>query len=312
MNSARFTDLGYALGWAVVKRLPERAANACFRLIADVLWRRRGHSVARLEANLCRVVGTGAALGDLRRLSRRAMRSYLRYWCEVFRLPRWSPADIERRTVMHDRKILWDALEAGRGVIAVLPHMGNWDQAGAWMVGRGVRFTTVVERLRPESLFDRFVAYRESLGMEVLPLTGGAGSVFATLAARLRDGGMVCLLGDRDLTSSGIEVTFFGERARMPGGPAALALSTGAALLPVTLWYTHRELHIRMHPPVETPDGGDRRYRVATMTQQVATVFEAGVTQHPEDWHMLQRVWVSDLRPKPGAATGTADTRGVA
>jgi len=310
--AGRLVDLGYALGWAIVKRLPERLARAAFRLIADVLWRRRGRSVGRLEANLGRVLGPSASPDRLRELSRRGMRSYLRYWCEVFRLPRWSPADVERRTALHDEHILFDGIAAGRGVIAVLPHMGNWDQAGAWIAGRGVRITTVVERLRPESLFDRFVAYRESLGMEVLPLTGGAASVFSTLAARLRGGGLVCLLGDRDLTASGIEVEFFGEPARLPGGPAALALATGAALMPATLWYEDDRLHIRMHPLIEPPGGADRRSRTAAMTRQVAAVFEKAIARHPEDWHMLQRVWAGDLPHAAGGAAGTAQTRGVA
>jgi KDO2-lipid IV(A) lauroyltransferase len=299
--AGRIADLGYAAGWAIVRWVPEPVARACFRRIADLLWRRRGRGVARLEANLGRVLGPDASPERLQELSRRAMRSYLRYWCEVFRLPRWSPADVERRTTVDSQPILFDALAAGRGVVAVLPHMGNWDQAGAWIVGRGVSLTTVVERLRPESLFDRFVAYRKSLGMEVLPLTGGA-STFSTLAARLRAGGLVCLLGDRDLTSSGIEVNFFDEPARMPGGPAALALATGAALMPVTLWYEDAGLRIRLHPLIEPPAGADRRSRVAAATQQVAAVFQEGIANHPEDWHMLQRVWVADRPAGRGSA----------
>jgi lauroyl/myristoyl acyltransferase len=309
--AGRLADLGYALGWAIVRRLPERLARAIFRLLADVLWRRRGRSVSRLEANLARVLGPSAGPDRVRELSRRAMRSYLRYWCEVFRLPRWSATDVERCTAPHDEHILFDAIAAGRGLIAVLPHMGNWDQAGAWIVGRGASFTTVAERLRPESLFDRFVAYRESLGMEVLPLTGGAVSTFSTLAARLRAGGFICLLGDRDLTASGIEVDFFGEPARFPGGPAALALATGAALMPATLWYEGDQMHIRMHPLIEPPAGVDRRSGTAAMTREVAAVFQEAIARHPEDWHMLQRVWAGDLRAARGAAAGTAQTRGV-
>ena len=113
-------------------------------------------------------------------------------------------------------------------MILSLPHMGNWDHAGAWLAGTGVPFTTVAERLKPESLFERFVEFRESLGMEVIPLTGGEQPPFKILAERLRSGGVLCLLADRDLTASGIEVEFFGSPARMPAGPAALAVDTGA------------------------------------------------------------------------------------
>jgi phosphatidylinositol dimannoside acyltransferase len=307
----RVADLGFALGWAAVKHLPERVALAGFRLIADVLWLRRGRSVRRLEANLSRVLGASADearhLRRVRRLSRLGLRSYLRYWCEAFRLPRWSPAEVDSRTVLHDEHILASALAAGNGVVAVLPHMANWDQAGAWMVGRGVGLTTVAERLRPESLFDRFVVYRESLGMEVLPLTGGAAGAFPTLARRLRAGRLVCLLGDRDLTTSGIEVDLFGAPARLPAGPAALALATGAALMPVTLWYEGARLHIRIHPliePPDVPDTRDRQAKTVAMTRQVAAVFEAEIARHPEDWHMLQRVWTADLRSAPPSVAG--------
>ena len=188
-------------------------------------------------------------------------------------------------------------MAAGRGVIFALPHMGNWEHAGAWIVLRGAgKFTTVAERLHPESLYDRFVAFRESLGMEVLPHSGGA-SRFGQLARRLRAGGLVCLLCERDLTGSGIEVEFFGEPARMMGGPAALAIHTGAALMPVTLWYRGPYWCARIHPEIPVPGGGDRGDKVTVMTQQLARVFEAAIAAHPEDWHMLQKVFVADLDP---------------
>jgi KDO2-lipid IV(A) lauroyltransferase len=178
----------------------------------------------------------------------------------------------------------------------VLPHMGNWDHAGAWLAGTGVPFTTVAERLEPASVFDRFVAFRESLGMEVIPLTGGERPPFEVLADRLRAGGVLCLLGDRDLTATGVEVDFFGAPARMPAGPAALAHDTGALLLPVTLWYPdRRHWGARIHPVIDVPALGDRAERIRVMTQHVADEFAGAIAEHPEDWHMLQRVWVEDL-----------------
>jgi len=183
-------------------------------------------------------------------------------------------------------------------VIFALPHMGNWEHAGAWIVLRGAgKFTTVAERLRPESLYDRFVAFREGLGMEVLPHSGGA-SRFGVLARRLRDGGLVCLLCERDLTGGGIEVEFFGEPARMMGGAAALAVHTGAALMPVTLWYDGPYWGAHIHPEIGVPADGDRPGKVNAMTQQLARVFEAAIAEHPEDWHMLQKVFVAELDPE--------------
>lgn len=291
----RAAGAGYALGWACLRWVPERVARQLFRLIADVVWRRRGRAVRQLETNLGRVVGRDADEQRMRRLTRAAVRSYFRYWLEVFRLPAMGRERILSGMRIKGVDTLFANIDAGRGVVATLPHMGNWDHAGTWMVLSGLPLTTVAERLRPEALFDRFVAFRERLGMEVIALSGGEGDAFGSLARRLRAGGFVCLVADRDLTTSGVEVEFFGEPARMPAGPALLALQTGAALMPVTLWYEGEHWCVQVHDEIPPPAGGRRRERVAAMTQEVARVFETAIADHPEDWHMLQRLWIADL-----------------
>ncbi|MFF9571158.1 phosphatidylinositol mannoside acyltransferase [Streptomyces sp. NPDC014685] len=293
----RLTDGLYGLGWAAVKKLPEPVARSLFRTIADQAWKRRGKSVLRLESNLARVV-PGASPARLAELSRAGLRSYMRYWMESFRLPTWSPERIKASIEVTDAHRLTEGLDAGRGVILALPHLANWDLAGAWVTtDLKVPFTTVAERLKPETLYDRFVAYREGLGMEVLPHSGGA--AFGTLARRLRSGGLVCLVADRDLSASGVEVSFFGDPARMPAGPALLAQQTGALLLPVTLGYDDTPvMKARIHPPVEVPATGDRTERTSAMTQALADAFAVGIAEHPEDWHMLQRLWLADLEPR--------------
>ncbi|MBO0773462.1 MAG: phosphatidylinositol mannoside acyltransferase [Actinobacteria bacterium] len=322
-------DSGYALGWSLVCRMPESWARWLFERAADIAWRRQGHRVQVLEANLGRTGGGQLSGKQLRALSRRAMRSYARYWLEVFRLPVISTERIvaDMRAIGEEQTALGH-LKAGRGVVFALPHMGNWEHAGAWIIARGAgRFTTVAERLKPESVYERFVAFREGLGMEVLPATGGA-SRFGVLAQRLRGGNLVCLLADRDVTGSGIEVEFFGEKARMMAGPAALAVQTGAALMPVTLWYEGPYWGAHIHEEIPVPAAGSRREQVAAMTQQLARVFEQAINAHPEDWHMLQRVFVADLDPArlaaavaagkgmlngeavPGGAAGTGDAAG--
>ncbi|GAA2223532.1 phosphatidylinositol mannoside acyltransferase [Streptomyces nogalater] len=282
-----------------MKKLPEPVAARLGRTIADAAWKRRGKGVRRLEANYARVV-PDASPERLAELSRAGMRSYLRYWMESFRLPAWSAERVKSGFAGQDLHHLTEGLAAGRGVVLALPHLANWDLAGAWVTTKlETPFTTVAERLKPESLYDRFVAYREGLGMEVLPHSGGA--AFGTLARRLRDGGLVCLVADRDLSASGVEVDFFGERARMPAGPALLAQHTGALLLPVTLWYDDSPvMKGRVHPPVEVPGSGTRAEKTSVMTQALADAFATGIAEHPEDWHMLQRLWLADLDPSKG------------
>ncbi|WP_411125424.1 phosphatidylinositol mannoside acyltransferase [Streptomyces sp. x-19] len=299
IDTEKLVDGLYGLGWSTVKRLPEGVAVQLGRQLADVAWRRRGKGVQRLESNLARVV-PGASAQRLAALSRAGMRSYMRYWMESFRLPAWSEQRIKGGFAPEDVHHLEDGLKSDRGVILALPHMGNYDLAGVWVTTKlNTPFTTVAERLKPESLYDRFVAYREGLGMEVLPHTGGA--AFGTLARRLRAGGLVCLVADRDLSSSGIPVTFFGEETKMPAGPAMLALQTGAMLLPVTLWYDDTPvMRGRVHPEIEVPEDGTRTEKAARMTQALADAFAGGIADHPEDWHMLQRLWLADLTPRDG------------
>jgi phosphatidylinositol dimannoside acyltransferase len=285
------TTLGYLSGWRLVRLLPEPAARALFARLADEVYRRDGRSVQRLRGNLARVCPELAQEG-LDALTHAAVRSYLRYWCESFRLPSWSTDEVVRRTRLVDEHRLRDAYASGAGVVVALPHMGNWDWAGAWACATGMPLSTVAERLRPERLYDEFVDYRRSLGMQILP--AGDPATFGHLVSTVKDGGFVCLLADRDLTRSGVEVNLCGQRAKVPRGPAALALRTGAALVPATLAYVGDDLEITFHPEVPHEAGEDG---VAAMMQSVADAFTAGFREHPEDWHMMQKVFVDDLVP---------------
>ena len=303
--SQRAGAAAYLTGWRVVRHLPEPVVRAGFRKAADIAWRKRGRGVIQLERNLARVLGVEPTDPAVRELSRDAMRSYLRYWSETFRMPSWDADEVLARISVEGEESLRAELALGVGVVLALPHMGNWDHAGAWVAGAGMPFTTVAERLNPPELYDAFVAYRQGLGMEVLPLDKNSGAeVLATLARRLRDGKMIALVADRDLTEGGLEVEFFGHAARMPGGPAALSVSTGAGLVPVTSWYSKGHMHLRIHPKIHQPTHGSRADRIASMTQSLAGVFEAAIRAHPADWHMLQRLWADDLRLRHHAVSG--------
>ncbi|MFC0625696.1 phosphatidylinositol mannoside acyltransferase [Kribbella deserti] len=280
-----FVDIAYGAGWGVVRRLPEPVVARLFNLIADQVVRRQGKGVRRLRSNLA-VVRPDAGDAELDALTRAGMRSYLRYWQEAFRLPDWSDDRIVSRVRTVNEKLLRDAHDAGRGVICALPHLANYDHAGAWAGRTGMPVSTIAERLQPESVYERFIAYRKKLGMEVLPLTGpGSEHAVAVLGERLRAGGFVCLVADRDLSDKGVPVDFFGRTARMPAGPAALSVRTGAPLIPATLHYDGPELVITFHDVVE-------KGPLAAMTQQCADAFARGIAAHPEDWHMLQRVFL--------------------
>jgi KDO2-lipid IV(A) lauroyltransferase len=287
------TDRAYAAGWHAVRHAPEAVATRTFRELADQAWRRHGRGVRQLERNLARIV-PGASPADLRDLSRAAMRSYFRYWCEAFRLPEWGPDEVVDRIVVHHEDRLRGRVDRGEGLVAALGHLGNWDHAGAWATTTGIGFTTVAERLRPESLFRRFLAYRESLGMEVLPLSGGE-EVSGVLAARLGQGRVVALVADRDLGRTGIEVDLLGEPARFPAGPAVLALRSGVPLMPVMSWYDAERTHLEIHEALPVDGTLGFRAAVQDLTQQFADSLGDALRRHPTDWHMLQRVWSADV-----------------
>ncbi|WP_461165844.1 phosphatidylinositol mannoside acyltransferase [Tsukamurella serpentis] len=280
------SDLAYRAGWAMTKRLPESAA----KLLIDDLGGRlgaRGENV-QLRKNLARVLGTTPEAVP-QSLIEQSARSYARYWRESFRLPSMDHAQLGAQLDQYVQvDSLHRAMADGKGAVLALPHSGNWDMAGVWLVQKYGSFATVAERLKPESLFRRFVEYRESLGFEIFPLSGGEEPPMPALAHRLRQGRPICLLGERDLARHGVPVTFFGERTRMPAGPAKLAIDTGAPLLPVHCWFVGDEWGFKTEEPIDVSGG------VADATQKLAQAFERNIAEHPADWHMLQPLWEAD------------------
>lgn len=277
----------YFAGWRLVRWLPESTAYKLAYRVSDFLVKRKGKSVQRLRSNLSRTQSGMTSL-DLDLLVIEAMRSYMRYWCDTFRLPDWSKKRILETVTVTNEHLLIDAIEAKTGVIVAVPHAGNWDHAGAYFCAKGIRLVTVAERLKPEKLFLRFLAYREAMGMEVLPLDG---RVLNTLEERLNQGALVALVSDRDLSRSGIEVDFFGGTARMPAGPALLALRTKAPLITAFVSYTDTGVHIEFRNII-LPSSGDENTKVKEIVQMTAQYFEDGISESPEDWHMLQRIWI--------------------
>jgi lauroyl/myristoyl acyltransferase len=311
----RLSNAAFGAGWSLVCRLPESVARALFNFGADTAWRKQGGGVQVLEGNLLRIFRTDPAYSpgvqpdgtyvdegkELRTLSREVMRSYGRYYLETFRM---QVIGVDRIAAgMHvntdQADLALEYMKNGRGVIFALPHMGDFEQAGLWINGYGAgSFTTVAERLEPEAVFQKWLDFRQGLGMEVLPTTGGP-HPFGVMAQRLRAGKLVCLVADRDLSDTGVEVDFFGEKALLPAGPASLAIQTGAALMPVACWFEGvDEWGAHIYDEIPVPADGTRKEKAAAMTQAMATAFEDAIREHPQDWHMLQKLFVNDLDPE--------------
>ena len=286
------TTWAFRSGWTLVRRLPEPAARRLFDRVADTTWARRGPSVRQLERNLARAV-PGATPTELRELSRDAMRSYMRYWQEAFRLPTWSQERILSTMHLDGHELLDAAIDAGTGAVMTPGHMANWDHAGAWAALRYGSVVTVAERLKPEAVFAEFLDYRRALGMVVHGL--GDDGIVRTLTRALDDSHVVALVGDRDISRNGIVVDLLGEPASLPAGPALMSVMTGAPLHPVGMWFDGPMTRGMVYPLIPIPAGLPRDEQVRQMTQTLADSLGEAIRAHPVDWHMLQPVWLADL-----------------
>jgi len=245
-----------------------------------------------VERNLCRTMGDDIAPARMAELVDGAFASYVQYWIESFRLPGTSPEDIDRGTVTTGYEHVGEAIDAGKGAILALPHLGAWEWAAFYLTAvRGIPVTAVAEVIEPPELAEWFVGLRNQFGIEVVPFGPDAAS--ACIRA-LKANRVLALPSDRDLSGTGVPVDFFGERTTMPGGPATLALRTGAPLIPVSCYFDNdRHLGVAL-PPLDTVRRGKLREDVARVTQDLADALEALIRRAPDQWHLLQPNWPSD------------------
>jgi len=286
---------GYRTAAAAARVLPQSVAevsgDALVALATPALWSRR----KMIERHLRRASGGSLTGAALQREVRRSFQSYVKYWVESFRLADMSPAELDARMSYSGLEHLDGALAEGNGAILVLPHLGGWDFGGAWMASRGYKATVVVEPLEPPELFEWFADMRRSMGLEVVPLGPEAGTA---ILRRLKEGGIVVLVSDRDLLGTGVTVAFFGEETTLPAGPATLALRTGAALLPVSVYFDGRRNHLGVvRPPIPVERTGRFRDDVQRVTQALAREMESLIREAPSQWHLFQPNWPSDQRP---------------
>jgi phosphatidylinositol dimannoside acyltransferase len=285
----KLSYIAYLVGWKLIGILPEKVAYKAFNILAHRMYKGNSKSVKRLRTNLS-IVKPHITTLDLELLVIQGLESYMRYWCDTFRIHRWSSERIERTVTTTNDYLLREPMAQGRGVVIALPHSGNWDHAGAYFCQQGIPLVTVAEVLKPEKLFEKFLQYRTSMGFEVLALDSRA---FPTLMRRAREKRLIALVADRDLSDSGIPVTFFGRVTRMPAGPALIALKTGLPLVVAHISYNLLGIHINF-TEVKPWTSGSEDENISKTVSAIAAVFEEGISAHPADWHMLQKIWVEE------------------
>jgi phosphatidylinositol dimannoside acyltransferase len=279
-----------AIAW-LGENLPTRVGRPMFRALGSLAYRfgpaRRRDIVL---ANQARVIGRPVDDPLVVASTREAYRRYARYWYDAFDVITWTDEQMLDAFEWDGAEYLLEPTQHGQGVIAVLPHMGNWDASGRAMRARGLPMVAVAEHLRPERLFRLFERQREAFGIRIIALGKSAG-IGRQLTGAIEEGNVVALLADRDLTGRGIKVEMFGATCRLPAGPAMLAVSTGAPVVLVASYETPTGWRGLVRPIAMPESTGDRRADARSITQAIASAFERCIAAAPADWHMFQAGW---------------------
>ena len=280
----------YLFAWKLIGLLPEKSAYKLSKVISDRIYRKNGKGVKRLRGNYQRVM-PNMSEREIEDLTKDGMRSYLRYWFDTFRLNKWSKSRIIETTFVVRENLLRDPRATKQGCIIALPHAGNWDHAAAYFCSTGITLTAVVEKLKPEAIFKKFLAYRQSIGIEAI---SHKEKTMPILMERLNQGKLIALVSDRDMSRNGIEVNFLGGIAKMPAGPAILALKTGSPLVTAYIRYLEKGIEITFDETIKLPVAGSEEEQIKIITQSMADNFAKRIKDSPVDWHMLQRIWVDE------------------
>jgi KDO2-lipid IV(A) lauroyltransferase len=280
----------YLFAWKLIALLPEKSAYKLADYVSDRIYKKNGKGIKRLRGNYGRVMPEYSPQ-KLEELTKLGMRSYLRYWFDTFRLSKWSKNRIISTTQVIRENLLRDPIQSKQGCIVALPHAGNWDHAAAYFCSTGITLTAVVEKLKPEAIFKKFLAYRESIGIEAI---SHKEKTIPILTERLQAGKLIALVADRDMSRNGIEVNFFGKTSKMPSGPAILAIKTGAPLITAYVRYTSGGIEIIFDETLKPTNSGSEEDQIKIITQSIADNFAKRIKEYPVDWHMLQRIWIDE------------------
>lgn len=278
----------FALGQRVLPHLSPGSIRGWSALMGTLAARVGTAHIDQGMANLTCVLGTAPTP----RLREESVRSWARMFVEVLALPGWDAPTLQRLVTAEpegERRLR--AAMATTGAVIALPHMANWDLAGAWACVSGLPVTTVAEHLGEKE----FASYRElrgRLGMDVFAHDDRG--VIAGLVAAVRSGRVVCLMADRDLTGAGLRVDFGGHLASLPAGPALVARRTGAALIPMVPHYTSEGMALEFGPTLHPGPGRDGLQQT---TQAVADFFVACIREHPADWQVMQPFFLDGPDP---------------
>ena len=290
---------GFSTMQWLVERLPRPLGYALAVMVARFAYVFARRARAELEGNLA------MALPDLEpaalhRLAWHNFRNHSKAYADLMRLPVARVEDLRPQLRVEGIEHLEAARERGRGVLVVSAHMGSWEVAAAIWSATVAPVSLFAEELEPRELYEWYRGTRARLGISVLPLTR---SGLRQVLQALDNQEMVVTAIDRDILGTGIEVDFFGSPARIPEGPAAIALRKGTPLLPVAVFRLPDDtFQARGYPPIFAEPTGDRAADIRRVTGQLVRRLEEMIRKHPDQWHMPHRIWPADAAPAAARA----------
>jgi len=274
--------VGLEIADRIVAALPSRAAYAIADVAGDAWYRlapSRRRLVAANLARVCAATGRPTHGRPFRDLVRSAFRNHARYYVELLRVPHYRSDRIGELVEIPEWDTFGAALRAGPGMI-IGSHLGNFEPFGAYLAAHGIVPLSPVEEIEPRALFEFLAARRGGGGIELVPL----GRARRPLNARLRAGGTVGIIGDRDIAGDGLPVTMFGHPTTVPLGPAALAVAHRPAIVIGRCLRTGPDRFRAEGELLPIPSTGDRRADTVTLATRIAARFERDIGVAPEQW----------------------------
>ena len=284
----------YILFWIAIRtigRLPVRAGYALAEVVGRLAYWLTPNLRRNVINNLRHVMGKDAPDRAVQSASRGVFVNVAKYYVDLVRMPRMDLDDFYRRRFRYsgfDEHVL-PALAEGKGVIVLSAHLGNPELAVQGMLPRGVKVFALTEPVQPHRVARLVDNLRASKGHSFAPV-GFAGVKRAVQT--LRGGGIVALMGDRDIEGPKASLPFFGEEAMMPTGPIEVALRTGATVIPSFSMRTGKDgIETHLEEPLDLERTGDRERDARTNTLRFLARVERRLREHPDQWVVLESIW---------------------
>lgn len=286
----------------LARLFPRRMAYGLARRLADLylLFDKRGResvisNLKQIQAN------SGVALSSraLHSLARENFLNFAKFLVDFFKFLRLDRPHMDHIVHFGNVPAVLDGLLAhGKGIIAVSAHLGNWELGAAALAALGYKLNAVALWVPDEKLNGLYQQYRISRNINPIPF----GRAARECISKLRRNEIIAVVGDRDFTASNHTVEFFGRPARLPDGPAKLALATGAPLLPIFMIRLPDDTFAYI---IDEPIWADRkRHDVDDIMRQIAMALERVIRQHSEQWFLFHDLW--DIKEDRALATTAA------